>query len=141
MQKPGFSHFAVSRGSFLRKVSPLRSETYRRNKRCYNPCHIQKLNISLMNHYKEKTRSVQLTRTKTPSRQHHHQCKNQNKNQERTTRKNRQKAHGPHKEPPHTTNAKLSKQYKKRQTTHKAYKKNVKKSQKMAINGKEGHIT
>ena len=93
MQKPGFSHFAVSRGSFLRKVSPLRSETYRRNKRCYNPCHIQKLNISLMNHYKEKTRSVQLTRTKTPPHKQHHQCKNQDKNQERTTRKNRQKSH------------------------------------------------
>ena len=94
MQKPGFSHFAVSRGSFLRKVSPLRSETYRRNKRCYNPCHIQKLNISLMNHYKEKTRSVQLTRTKTPPHQPSN-AKTKIKKQERTTRKNRQKTHGP----------------------------------------------
>ena len=46
-----------------------------------------------MNHYKEKTRSVQLTHTKTPPHKHHHKCKNQNKKQERTTRKNRQKAH------------------------------------------------
>ena len=48
-----------------------------------------------MNHYKEKTRSVQLTRTKTPPHKHHHKCKNQNKKAGAHHTKNRQKAHGP----------------------------------------------
>ena len=50
-----------------------------------------------MNHYKEKTRSVQLTHTKTPPHKHHYQCKNQDKNQERTTRKTGKKRTAPQK--------------------------------------------